>query len=89
MSDPTPELNSTIQTNTALATTLGLLAMLAEELVRAKSVDAERLTESFDNFVQSASVAAGAQAGEAQYVKQLVEMVKLGLVAGGKERRDG
>jgi hypothetical protein len=33
-------------------------------------------------------VAAGTAPGEAQYVAQLVEMVKGGLVAGVKERSD-
>lgn len=76
------------QTRTALATTLGLLTMLVEELARSGVVDADRLAERFDHFVLSASVASGTAAGEAQYVEQLVEMVKSGLLTGEKERGD-
>ena len=84
---PSP-LDSSSQTRTALATTLGLLSILAEELARTRAVDADRVIERFDRFAQSASVAAGTAPGEAQYVAQLVEMVKGGLVAGVKERSD-
>ena len=82
-------LDSSSQTRTALATTLGLLSILAEELARTRAVDADRVIERFDRFAQSASVASGMASGEAQYVAQLVEMVKGGLVAGTKERSDG
>ena len=87
---PSPiDLDHNAQTRTALATTLGLLAILAEELARKGVVDTDRVIENFDQFSRSASVASGTAAGEAQYVAQLVEMIKGGLIAGDKERRDG
>ncbi len=89
MSPPPISLDHNAQTRTALATTLGLLAILAEELARTRAVDADRVIDRFDDFAQSASVASGMASGEAQYVAQLVEMVKGGLVAGTKERSDG
>lgn len=88
MSHPIPDLSSAAQTRTALATTLGLLAILSEELARTRAVDASRVMERFDDFAQSASVASNTAPGEAQYVAQLVEMIKRGLVAGSKEHSD-
>ena len=89
MSPPPIDLDHNAQTRTALATTLGLLAILAEELARKGVVDTDRVIENFDQFSRSASVASGTAAGEAQYVAQLVEMIKGGLIAGDKERIDG
>ena len=79
MSPPPIDLDHNAQTRTALATTLGLLAILAEELARKGVVDTDRVIENFDQFSRSASVASGTAAGEAQYVAQLVEMIKGGL----------
>lgn len=78
-------LDQNSQTSTALATTLGLMTILVEELARTRAVDANRLIEDFDRFVQSASVAPDTSPEEVQYVEQLVEMIKSGLVAKDKE----
>lgn len=85
---PVPELGSNAQTRTALATALGMIAILAEELVRSGAIDAGRLEERIDHFVLSASVASGTEPGEAQYVEQIVKLIKSGLVAAGKEHHD-
>ena len=63
-------LDSSSQTRTALATTLGLLSILAEELARTRAVDADRVIERFDRFAQSASVAAGTAPGEASRTRR-------------------
>ena len=89
MSTPPIHLDYEAQTMTAFATTLGLLTILIEELARTRAVDAGRLMDRFDDFARSASVAAGTSSQEAQYVAQLVEMVKGGLAKAGKERGDG
>ncbi len=86
MSTPSIDLDTNTQTRTAFATTLGLLTILVEELARTRAVDADRLGNRFDDFARSASVAAGTSFGEAEYVAQLVEMVKGGLVEANKER---
>ena len=85
MSNAPIPLDQYSQTRTALATTLGVLTILVEELARTRAVDTNRLLDRFDHFVQSASVASAATPGEAQYVEQLVEMIRSGLIAGEKE----
>ena len=79
MDNSTPDLVSGTQTAAAVATALGLMTGLVEELVRAGSLDAARLEVRFDEFAQSASVAAGAAPGEALYVERLVKLIKKGL----------
>lgn len=88
MSNAPIHLDQNSQTRTALATTLGVLTMLVEELAHTRAVDANRLMERFDQFVLSASVASGTATGEAQYVAQLIDMVKSGLTAGEKGQSD-
>ena len=82
---PAPELSSSAQTGAAVATALGLMTVVIEELVRAGVVDAGRLEQRFDEFALSASVASGTAPGEAQYVERLVKLIKTGLAAAGKE----
>lgn len=72
------------QSGTAMATALGLMAVLIEELVRANAVDAGRLEARLDEFAHSASAVPGATPGEAQYVERLVKLVKGGLPAAHK-----
>ena len=88
MSYPIPELESGAQNRAAIATALGLMAMLVEELVRSGAVDAGRLEEQMDQFVLSASVTIGTAPGEAQYVERLVKLVKKGLASASKEGGD-
>lgn len=89
MVSPISESPSSSQTRTALATTLGLLGILAEELVRTRAVDVDRLSARIDQFALSASVASDVAPGEAEYVRQLVEMVQRSIDAGFKERDNG
>lgn len=73
------------QTNAAIATALGLMAILVEELVRTGAADAGRLERHFDEFAQSASKFADSTSSEVQYVQRLVNLVKAGLTAAHKE----
>lgn len=78
------DLDPGTQSGAALATALGLMAVLIEELVRAGAVDAGRLEARLDAFAHSAGAAPCAAPGEAQYVQRLVNLVKGGLPAADK-----